>query len=527
MMTIRFENEVSADEGKRPTDDSLRSELMGLISTGGRRIYRALIVFIMILFGFASNARAAEAGRITGEVTDAVTHAGIEGLDVCAGERAEKIGDHCANTSPNGEYAISGIPTGSYVVEFLVPFGGPDSFQGDLDYAPQYYNGKATSTEAEEVAVTAGQATGGINAAMLPGGQITGAVTDAVTDDPIAGITVCASRSQVKEYPPIRCDVTNADGEYTIDPLVSGEYMVEFTAPSGSSPDYARQYYDDQLLSEQASMVPVTVGETTPGIDAAMQPGGNITGRVTVAATGNPLMNAEVCAYSATALLQWHTGPERCAQTNAHGEYTLIQLTAGQEIVEFYDEFGNGFVRQYYDGKSSAPEATQLSVTPGVTVTGVDASMHAIEEVKEEKIEPPHGTETETTLSTNLASAMPLIGVTPLVTLAASKVVVSGSVAWVRIACSRAACQGSIELTLQIPAKSGAGKTGKTSAARKTLALATGTFSLAGGHTRSVLLHLTPAGRRRLAHATGHPLAARLVLKMRGGATVSGAVVAG
>ncbi len=484
----------------------------------------------MLLCG-VPNALAAEDGHVAGTVTDAATRAGVEGVEVCARLRSERSGGHCAITGQNGEYTIKEVPVGSYIVEFVVPsLRSPGSPLSDLDYAPQYYDDKTGSAEAEEVTVLDEDTTSGIDAAMLPGGRIAGVVTDAETHDPIAGIQACAYIPL--GYSPSRCGETNANGEYAIGSLVSGEYVVVFTAPTNGPLDYARQYYDDQVSAEQANEVPVTVGETTSGIDAAMQAGGSITGQVTVVATGSPLMNASVCAFSVAVLSIGNETPERCAQTNANGEYTLSQLTAGQEIVEFRDEFGTGFVLQYYDGKSSRSEATQLSVAQGVTTTGVDAAMHAVGEVKEEKIEPPH--ETETTLSTDLVSATPLVKAAPLVTLATSTLVVSKDVARVPIACSQAACQGSIELVMQVAAHGRGGKAtagqadaGKTAAHVKTLVLATGSFSLADGHSGSVLLHLTLEGRRRLRRARQHRLVARLLLSVNGAGTVSRAVAVG
>jgi hypothetical protein len=464
-------------------------------------------------------------------VTDAATQAGIEGLQVCAGLRSEVFGGYCARTGQNGEYTLSEVPAGSYDVEFFAPLqgGGPGHSESNLDYAPQYYDGRGTPAEAEEVTVTTAETTGGIDAAMQPGGKIMGVVSDAVTHDPIAGIEACAYRPLIVEYPPSRCGVTNADGEYAIDPLVSGEYMVVFAALSDGSFDYARQYYDDQPFFEQANMVPVTVGETTSGIDAAMQSGGDITGRVTVAATESPLMNAEVCAFSLAALSVGDETPERCVQTNANGEYTLPQLATGQDIVEFYDQFGVGFVRQYYDGKSSRAEATPLSVTPGVTITGVDAVLHA---VGEETLKPP--SPTETTLSTNLASVTPPLPKTPIAAIMASKLVVSGGSAPVRVACSQAACQGSIELVVQAGARRGEGRRhqDKSALARNrrdvetTLVLATGSFSLAEGRDGAVLLRLTAVGKQRLAHARHHPIAAKLIVSVKGGKATSVSVLA-
>jgi hypothetical protein len=114
---------------------------------------------------------------------------------------------------------------------------------------------------------------------------------------------------------------------------------------------------------------------------------------------------------------------------------------------------------------------------------------------------------------------------TPLVTLMASELLVSGGSAPVRLGCSKATCQGSIELTVQVPEN---GK-GTTAAARKaTLVLATGSFSLTEGKRGTVVLHLTAAGRKRLAHASKHhPIAAKLTLSVQSGKTATRPVLVG
>jgi hypothetical protein len=242
---------------------------------------------------------------------------------------------------------------------------------------------------------------------------------------------------------------------------------------------------------------------------------------------------------------------ERCAKTNANGEYALPQLHAGQYAVEFGGSDGENldYVREYYGGKASLAEANMLSVTPGITLSVIDASMHAVGEVKEEKIEPPHSI--GTTLSPSLAPTTPLIQMTPLVTLVTSKLMVSEGAARVRVACGRTAtCQGSIELVVPggghgrdggankggdggMAGGAAADETGTGMAAghraarEKTLVLATGSFSLAEGHSRIVVLRLTASGRRMLAHAgERHPIAARLVLSVKGGEATSRSVLA-
>jgi hypothetical protein len=76
------------------------------------------------------------------------------------------------------------------------------------------------------------------------------------------------------------------------------------------------------------------------------------------------------------------------------------------------------------------------------------------------------------------------------------------------------------------PAKIGKGKTAAATH-RATLILATGSFALAQGKHGTVVLHLTVAGKKRLAHASRHhPIAATLTLLVQGGKTASKSVLA-
>ena len=125
----------------------------------------------------------------------------------------------CKVTAANvgGNYTITGLPSGSYKVSFFAD-------QEGLNYLTQYFSGKASYKEANLVSVTVPAATGGVNAELHTGGQITGRVTGASTHAALANVFVCASEDGEGG----RCAETNGNGEYAIQALPSGTYVIEF-----------------------------------------------------------------------------------------------------------------------------------------------------------------------------------------------------------------------------------------------------------------------------------------------------------
>jgi Cellulase (glycosyl hydrolase family 5)/PKD domain/IPT/TIG domain/Carboxypeptidase regulatory-like domain/Putative Ig domain len=308
------------------------------------------------------NAALVEGGQITGTVTDASSKAPIEGIEVCGEPRGEgEFFERCAKTAAGGAYDIVGLATGKYTVAFFVPY------ESNLNYLRQYYNGKTAFGEANAVSVTAGVTTPNINAALQPGGQITGKVTDAVTKTALSEIQVCAFDGPEGTG---GCALTTASGEYDIGSLPTGEYkVVEFATPYQSNLNYLRQYYNDKATSAEAEPVSVTAGLTTPNINAPLQPGGQISGKVTAAATKAALGEIEVCASE-------NGGEyfERCATTNADGDYTVSSLPTGVYTVAF-SSFSGPYAPQYYENKVAFNEAQPVSVTAGMLTPNINAAM--------------------------------------------------------------------------------------------------------------------------------------------------------
>ncbi|MFL5833244.1 MAG: collagen binding domain-containing protein [Solirubrobacterales bacterium] len=196
-------------------------------------------------------------------------------------------------------------------------------------------------------------------------GSISGTVTDASTLERVEGLEVCAY-SLSEEGETWFCEVTDAEGEYTIEDLEADEYAVEFW---GRPLGYVPQFYDGEELWFDAEPVLVGSADAITGIDAAMVEGGGIEGNVAEAGSGLPLEEALVCA--------WTIETERfggCAETEADGSYAIDGVPAGEFEVEFWPAQGN-LLPQYYDHKEHWWEADPVSVVLGSTTLGIDADL--------------------------------------------------------------------------------------------------------------------------------------------------------
>lgn len=303
-------------------------------------------------------------GRIAGEVVAAAGKAPLDSIEVCAFEvnGAEELVD-CVETDGDGEYALSGLPSGPYKIRFAPGYGeiSPGEY-GLFNYVTQYYDGKATLQEADPVTVTAGATTTGIDAELEVGGTLSGQVTDAAGTDPIQNAEVCAYLAG--EVGVTDCDSSDEDGEYSISGLATGSYEVAFFGDQG----HARQYYDGKATLAAADPVPVTQGATTPGIDAELLELGRIAGKVTAASGGAPIGSIEVCASSLGQ--NYDSG---CDATDAGGEYEIAGLQEGDYRVVFRG--GLDFVSEHYDDATSESGAKPVQVTNATTAGSIDAAL--------------------------------------------------------------------------------------------------------------------------------------------------------
>jgi len=251
-------------------------------------------------------------------------------------------------TGRSGVYSIANLAPDDYAMAF---FGGCGIGAGNA--APQWYPRQPTDVTAGLVSAQAGVTVKSINAAVIPGGTISGNVTDS------SGKQVqfsCVSALNTRTGLAGGNDTVAFEGGYTIFGLAPGRYVVEAQNCTGGNLANARY----------KSLVSVRAGHATRNINLALPKGGSITGKITIRGTRAPARGVCVVARNADPL---GTG---FAATGRDGRYRMVGLRAGSYRIAVVTAFGCES-----RGELLAPASLpgRVRVTAGRVTSGVNGSV--------------------------------------------------------------------------------------------------------------------------------------------------------
>ena len=274
-----------------------------------------------------------------------------------------------------GTYEVAALPAGTYYVK------ASNSF-----YLTELYDDKLCPTSCDPTTGTAvtvaldGDATG-IDFALTPLGKIAGTVVDGATNAAIsAAVLVWDSSGQL-----LRSAGTSDDGAYEVPGLPNGSYFVTV-----SNTEYVGELYDDipcpggppagcNLGSGES--VPVTIGNTTTGIDFALVRRGGIKGTVRDASSMQPLSWARVWVFTNTG------GQVASTYTDSNGSYEVPALLAGNYFVVADGDYYEDYNAEVFDDVPCPVAAcnptigTPVPVALATSTTGIDFELsrsHAI-----------------------------------------------------------------------------------------------------------------------------------------------------
>ena len=307
------------------------------------------------------NAALALGGSISGTVTGEDTGVPLSDICVSVFDTSWDWLGYDARTGSSGKYSVKGLPTGNYKLWF------GECSSRTPGYAYELYNNKGMDFDAADpVHVTAGFETAGINAALAPGGSISGTVTEESTETLLSGI--CATAYDISRRWGVRVR-TGSSGTYKVKGLPSGDYKVRFE-DCGSPALHISEWYNDKEDFDSADPVHVSAGSDRGGTDAALAAGGAIEGLVTDEETGAPL--PDICAHVYDMSHTWADS----VRTDFSGTYSVGGLPSGDYKVEFRDcGWPALYISEWYDDKEDFDSADPVSVTAGFDTSGINAAL--------------------------------------------------------------------------------------------------------------------------------------------------------
>lgn len=322
------------------------------------------VVFGEVTRGIDAVLGSAPPGAISGTVTDGAS-SGLGGIEIRVYDDELELAAQSVSEI-DGSYTVGGLYDGRFYVEFVDPSGV---------YPSEAYDDVASVDLGTPVFVVDGGTTAGIDAALdgsgsgPGGGGFRGTVTDAVAGGPVGGIRVRCIAEDFS-YVPGCSTTTEPDGTYQLAGfLPGGLYFVQFRSTDGM---WADEWYDDVAALEDATPVAATPGGWTDGLDAAVEPAGGISGTVTSEGGGEfPLLVVTAYGWNGSA---WE--PYATSITAYDTAYEVLGLPEGSYRLRFRG--GSIFnpdnaIVEYYDDVATLEQGTDVPVTAGVVVTGIDA----------------------------------------------------------------------------------------------------------------------------------------------------------
>ncbi|MFH1150974.1 MAG: carboxypeptidase-like regulatory domain-containing protein [Actinomycetota bacterium] len=343
--------------------------------TRSRGRFLSLMLAVILACAFVpafTQTAAAQTGSVSGNVQSSAGGPAVGVLVEAYSEDSQTLYDS-TTTDGTGNYQLDDIatPPGTCKVQFA---------KNDPTFLPEWYNDKDEASKANVIDVEDGAITPNINAVVQVGGSISGTVVGDVGAVPLEGYGVEIYRMvwDAHDYvlTLIETVLTDVDGDYeSVTPLNGGSYLIHFNELPGD-PWYRGEWYNDALEEEEANPVVVHAGVETPNIDAMLEKGGRISGRVTDTA-GADVEDCSVQALQLNEDEEWEVMAS--GTTNPTGQF-VIGPVFGPNCVVFFDPATGplGFktqIAEYYNNKGSVDSANPVTLLKGQVKPNVNAAL--------------------------------------------------------------------------------------------------------------------------------------------------------
>lgn len=252
------------------------------ISSTCRAVACVLLIFSAVSSSTSqTNPDKSATASVAGKVT--VKNKAVAGIVVIAEEPNPgrwPRSSYRATTDQTGSYRITNIPAGTYRIRPMTPALAPEN--------------EPTNNS---IVLGEGEIVEDVNFSMVPGGVITGKVTDAEGKPLIAAfVSLVSIDSGVVSMRDTGTSITDDRGIYRVFGLKPGKYKIFFggheSLAGAGSRFYRQTYYPSVNDVAKATVIEVTEGSETTNVDIVLGPAlpaFKVSGRIIDAETGKPL----------------------------------------------------------------------------------------------------------------------------------------------------------------------------------------------------------------------------------------------
>jgi Carboxypeptidase regulatory-like domain len=172
-----------------------------------------------------------------------------------------------ATVDEEGNYTITGIPSGTYEVQF-------NPLQEISTHLTSYLGGALDPEDAEPLTLASGETRTSIDATLILGSTISGTVTgsDGVTQTGASAAIFREDADGAWVGEQALQGAPDDNGDYTVVGLRPGTYRVGFLNRFEGSGQYQPEYFDNETTLEAATTVELGLHENISGINAVLEP---------------------------------------------------------------------------------------------------------------------------------------------------------------------------------------------------------------------------------------------------------------
>jgi len=301
-------------------------------------------------------------GTITGFVGmdgDSSEIGGAHVLSVSAVEPQNQRKWRHTVTDENGNYEITTLPTGSYVLS-----------ADAAGYKFEYFDDATSFGQADPVSLTEPETVSDIDFYLAGGTAIAGNVQNS-DGDPLnrAVVRILSLSANRPHY--FREVRTDENGDYIVE-VRPGNYFVRAEAHG-----YLGEFYDDALELSDADTIAVAEDQHVTGIDFVLDPLASISGNVVDAQTKDPL-EAVVYAFPEPSRLADPTRPAidarypYAAKTDSLGNYVIENVRPGKYYIRAE---AHGYLPEFWKEAAELNEADAVVITESTGAEGIDFTL--------------------------------------------------------------------------------------------------------------------------------------------------------